>query len=146
MTSKLSRKPCQVDVKIDSNLDNEVSVVSTFIVAGVDGSIDNVGIDSSADIHFSGVGCELGVVHVSVDVEVGGNIDDVGIDGSPGIRVNRVGCELSVGGNLVVRDNSVGGHVVAAIFGVCSMKDFSSLFSTTPSKLDKDVELDILVL
>ena len=215
MTSKSSRKPCQVDVKIDSNLDSEVSVVSAFIVAGVDGSIGDVGIDSSADIHVSGVGhelgvvrvsvdvgaggnidevgldgslgiqvnrvgCELGVVRASVDVGVDGNIDDVGIDGSPGIRVNRVGCELSVGGNLVVGDNSVGGHIVAAwfvlkvplcvgsiiedpvvefaiwdghleacvgsIFGVCSMKDFSSLFSTTPSKLDKDVELDILVL
>ena len=121
MTSKLSRKPCQVDVKIDSNLDNEVSVVSAFIVAGVDGSFeDGVAIDSSADIHVSGTSRELGVVHVSVDVEVGDNL---------------------VGGY-----NSVGGHLVAAIFGVCSMKDFSSLFSTTPSKLDKDVELDILVL
>ena len=110
MTSKLSSKPCQVDVKIDPNLDNGVSVVSAFIVVRVDGSIVNVGLDSSAGIHVSGVGRELGVVHVFVDVEVGGNL------------------------------------VVAAIFGVCSMKDFSSLFSTTPSKLDKDVELDILVL
>ena len=110
-------------------LDSEVSVV--FNVARVDGSIANVGIDSSADIHVSGAGHELGVVHVSVDVEVGSNL---------------VVGDNSVGGHLVVRDNSVGGHVVAAIFGVCSMKDFSSLFSTTPSKLDKDVELDILVL
>ena len=132
MTSKLSRKPCQVDVKIDSNLDNEVSVVSAFIVAGVDGSFEEgVAIDGSADIHVSGTSRELGVVHVSVDVEVGGNL---------------VVGDNSVGGHLVVRDNSVGGHVVASIFGVCSMKDFSSLFSTTPSKLDKDVELDILVL
>ena len=93
-------------------------------------------LDGSADIHVSGTSRELGVVHVSVDVEVGGNL---------------VVGDNSVGGHvvaLVVRDieDSVGGHVVAAIFGVCSMKDFSSLFSTTPSKLDKDVELDILVL
>ena len=99
MTSKLSRKPCQVDVKIDPNLDNGVSVVSAFIVVRVDGRIVNVGLDGSAGIHVRGVGRELGVVH---DVEVGDNLV-VGVD--------------SVGDHLVVRGHSVGGHVVAAILG-----------------------------
>ena len=110
MTSKSSRKPCQVDVKIDSNLDSEVSVVSAFIVAGVDGSFEEVvAIDGSADIHVSGVDCELGVACASVDVGVDGTLT-MCIDSSPGIHVNRVGCELVVG------DNSVGGHIVAAWF------------------------------
>ena len=173
MTSKSSRKPCQVDVKIDSNLDSEVSVVSAFIVAGVDGSFEEVvAIDGSADIHVSGVGRELGV-RASVDV----NIDDVVV------TEVSTSIELVVNSVLVatlLSETTVGGHIVAAwfvlkvplcvgsiiedpvvefaiwdghleacvgsIFGVCSMKDFSSLFSTTPSKLDKDVELDILVL
>ena len=94
-------------------LTSEVSVVSTFIVAGVDGSIDNVGIDSSADIHFSGVGRGLGVVHVSVDVEVGGN--------------------------LVVGDNSVGGHIVAAWFVLkvpLCVGSLRILLSSSPSEMD----------
>ena len=62
MSSKSSRKPCQVDVKIDSNLDCEVGVVQAFIDVGVDGSFEeDVAIDGSADIHVSGVDCELGV-------------------------------------------------------------------------------------
>ena len=159
MTSKLSRKPCQVDVKIDPNLDHRVSVVSAFIVVRVDGRIVNVGLDGSAGIHVRGVSRELGVVrdvevgdnlvvgvdsvgdHVCVvgrelgvvhDVEVGDNLV-VGVD-SVGDHVCVVGRELgvvhdvevgddlvvgvdSVGDHLVVRDHSVGGHVVAAILG-----------------------------
>ena len=144
MTSKLSRKPCQVDVKIDPNLDNGVSVVLAFIVVRVDGSIvDGVTIDGSVDIHVSGTSRELGVVLVS-DVSI---IDGVTIDGSVDIHVSGTSRELGVvlvsdvevGGNLVVgyrfvcshlvvRDNSVDGHVVVAIFGVLQYEGFFKSF------------------
>ena len=82
MTSKLFRKPCQVVVKIDPNLDHGVGVVSAFIV--------NVDLDGSAGIHVRGVSRELGVVH---DVEVDDNLV-VGVD--------AVGDHVCVVGDVLV--------------------------------------------
>ena len=128
MTSKLSRKPCQVDVRIDPNLDHGVSVVSAFIV--------DVDLDGSAGIHVRGVSRELGIVH---DVEVDDNLV-VGVD-AVGDHVCVVGCGLivvhagEVGDNLTVGVGVVGDRVCVVGCGlivvhdgeVYSMKDFSSL-------------------
>ena len=48
MTSKLFRKPCQVVVKIDPNLDHGVGVVSAFIV--------NVDLDGNLVVGVASVG------------------------------------------------------------------------------------------
>ena len=48
MTSKLFRKPCQVVVKIDPNLDHGVGVVSAFII--------NVDLDSNLVVGVASVG------------------------------------------------------------------------------------------
>ena len=75
MFSKSSRKPCQVDVKIDPNLDFEVGVVKAFLGVKVEGGVDDdVTIEDPPGIEVSGVDVHLGV-GVDGDIDVGGDID-----------------------------------------------------------------------
>ena len=98
MFSKSSRKPCQVDVKIDPNLDFEVGVVQAFLGVEVEGGVeDDVTIEDPPGIEVSGVDVQLGISVVKVGVKVEGGVDDdVTIEDPPCIG------DIDVGGNIDV--------------------------------------------